>query len=85
MDANDIPKIEAQRKVILDWLNHPLTQRLKTDNAEQIETLTKFVCDGEFDDVKAYFTAVGHLRGLRRAFGIIQDDLDELDQELKGI
>ncbi len=85
MDANDIPRIQSEREQILKWLNHPITQRLKQDNAEQMEKLTKFVCAGEFEDIKTYFSAVGHLRGLRRAFGIVQDDLDELEEQLKGL
>lgn len=85
MDATDIPRLQSERELIQKWLKHPITQRLHTDNAEQVEKLTKFVCEGEFADMKAYFTAVGHLRGLRRAFGIVQDDLDELDEQLKGL
>ena len=85
MDTNDIPIIQAKRQAILKWLNDPITKLVQVDNDEQKEKLTKFVCEGEFEDVKAYFTAVGHLRGLRRGFGIVQDELDELDEQLKGI
>lgn len=86
MNDDEIAALQAQRREIQKWFAHPLTAKVLADNKEQQDLAVKAICDNEITDVATFFThfsLIGHLRGLRRAFALVLDDLDEIDQNIK--
>lgn len=85
MNDDVIAQLEQQKRQIEGWFNHPVTRMLKEDNATEQEKLVTLITSGEFEDIKTYTTATGHLRGLRRAFGVVEDELDSINNQLKEL
>lgn len=86
---------DAAKKELLDkkayiraWQDHPITVRILHDNRAQQETLIDLLCNRSIVNIETFFghfEAVGHLRGLRRLDAVVQDELDEIEQELKEL
>jgi hypothetical protein len=85
MNDDVIAQLESQKREFENWLNNPITKLLKEDNATEQEKLVRVITQGDFEDMKTYFSATGHLRGLRRAFGVVEDELDSINHQLKEL
>ena len=81
-------ELDNEMRAIEAYLDHPISRKIKTDNLEQQEALVEVICNIPIHDIESFFKhfeAVGHLRGLRRANAIVQDDLDEIKEKLKEL
>lgn len=70
------------------YLDHPISRKWLADNANEQEKAVRLICNEPIDSIEAFFNhwqAVGHLRGLRRARSIIDDDLEEIKQQLEDL
>lgn len=85
MNDDIIAQLESKKREFENWLKNPITLLLKEDNAAEQEKLVSIITSGEFEDIKTYSTATGHLRGLRRAFGVVEDELDSINNQLKEL
>lgn len=86
MDQDEQARLESAKREIEGYLNHPFTKRILQDNLEEQEGFIKLICNEPVTDIQrffAHFEAVGHLRGLRRAHSLLQDNLDAIQDELK--
>jgi len=87
-EAERKQQLTAEEVAIQTYLDHPITQKIFADNAEQQESLIDLILNRPVINVETFLAreqALGHLRGLRRAKSIILDDLDEIKEEIKNI
>jgi len=85
MNDDRIAALESRKREIENWMKHPVTLLLVEDNKIEQEKLVSLITSGEFETHALYSTATGHLRGLRRAFGVVEDELDGINRELKEL
>lgn len=86
MDKDEQAKLEGAKRDIEKYLSHPFTKRIFDDSVKEQEALVRVICNNDIIDLAtffAHFAAVGHLRGLRRAQSLFQDDLEDIETELK--
>jgi hypothetical protein len=86
--ATERQRLENEKRAIQQWLDHPITRKIITDNKEQQEALMPILVDHPIVDIESFFKhfeAVGHLRGLRRQSAIIKDDVEEIEEQLKAL
>lgn len=87
MDANDQAKLQSAQYEIEKYLANPFTQRILEDSKKEQEQAVKLICDQPITDLESFFNlfqTIGHLRGLRRAEALLQNDLDEIKTELES-
>lgn len=80
--------LENEQKAIEMYLDHPISRRIFADNASEQETCINLILERPVINVETFLAreqALGHLRGLRRAKAILQDDLEEIKEKLKEI
>lgn len=71
---------------IQQYLNHPVTQHVKLDLAEQEESLMDTLLNVPVTDIESlikHFEARGHLRGLKRSRAVVAEELEEVEEKLK--
>lgn len=81
-------RLENERNAIEQYLDHPISRKIFSDNKDQQERLVDTICNVPIVDLESFFKhfeAVGHLRGLRRAKALIMDDVEEIEAALKAL
>jgi len=81
-------RLENERKAIEMYLDHPISRRIIADNKDEQEKAIRLITNQPVDSIREFFDhweAVGHLRGLRRAMSIIEDELVEIEDQLKNL
>ncbi len=81
-------ELEAEVVTIENYLNHPITKRIFADSVTEQDTLVKLILERpvtNFETFLAREQALGHLRGLRRARALVQDELEDIREELKKV
>lgn len=79
-------QLENELRSIEAFQASPFMAEILRDNKEQQEACVRLLCEETVTDIGsffAHFAALGHLRGLRRMPGIIEDKLEEIKQALK--
>lgn len=88
-EAPDVQKtrLESELREIEAYKAHPLTQMLWKDTLEQQETLLNQILEVPVVDIQTFLLreqSLGHLRGLRRNWALIEERLDEVKETLKN-
>lgn len=81
-------QLEGEKLQLQQYLQHPISQRIKRDHEEQETGLLSVILEIPVHDVESlvkHFEAIGHLRGLRRSRAISTDALEEIEEKLKEI
>lgn len=81
-------QLDNEMKQIEQYLSHPISKRWITDNQQQQNALVNIICEMPIVDIKSFFDhfqAVGHLRGLRRAKALIDENLEEIKEQIKEL
>lgn len=84
-EAEDKQQKRLEEAAIVAYLDHPITKKIFADNAEEQDGLIKLILERPVINIETFLAreqALGHLRGLRRAKSIVQDDLDEIKEEI---
>lgn len=80
--------LESKQREVEAFLASDVAKELLADLKEQQEIAISILCDRDIDSIETFFrhvTAVGHLRGLRRVPGLLQDQLDDIKKQLKDL
>lgn len=80
--------LQAEKKYVEDWLNHPVTKQVLADNQDQQDQLITLLCQRTITNVETFFghfEAIGHLRGLRRMRGQVEAKLEDIEEQLKEL
>lgn len=78
-------QLESELRSVEGFKTHPIMAAILRDNAEQQQVCINLLCEETVTDIGsffAHFAALGHLRGLRRMPGLIEDKLEEIRQQL---
>jgi hypothetical protein len=81
-------RLENEQRTIEQYLDHPISRKIFGDNKDQQEALVNTITNVSITDLESFFKhfeAVGHLRGLRRSKALIQDDIEEIEAQLKEL
>jgi len=81
-------RLENEKRAIQAYLDHPISRKIFEDNEEQQQMLVGVLTDIPIHDLESFFKhfeAVGHLRGLRRSKALIQDDVEDIETQLKDL
>jgi hypothetical protein len=81
-------RLENEQRAIELYLDHPISRKIFGDNVDQQEALINTITNVPITDLESFFKhfeAVGHLRGLRRSKALIQDDIEEIEVQLKEL
>lgn len=81
-------RLENELRAIEQYLNHPISRKIFTDNEEQQQALINGILEVPVTDIESFFKrfeAIGHLRGLRRSKALVQDDIEEIESQLKEL
>lgn len=81
-------RLESDERAIKAYLDHPITRKVAEDNEIEQEKAINLITNVPVDSIEAFFNlfqAIGHLRGLRRAASIVQDDVDMVATQLKEL
>jgi hypothetical protein len=81
-------RLENEQRAIAAYLDHPISRKIFEDNEEQQQSLVTILTDIPIHDIESFFKhfeAVGHLRGLRRSKALIQDDVEDIERQLKEL
>ncbi len=79
-------KLESDLRYVEAWQKHPITSDVLADNREEQEQTIKMLCDFPITNVETFFahhSAVGYLRGLRRAAALVQENVEEFKTKLQ--
>jgi len=85
MNDDRIAALESRKREIENWMKHPVTLILLEDNKIEQEKCVNLITSGDLETHALYSTTTGHLRGLRRAFGVVEDELDGIKREPKEL
>jgi len=89
MDTDATKKqLENDLAVIEAYLDHPISREILKDNDEQQRGLIEVICDLPVVNIEtffAHFSAVGELRGLRRARVSLEGKADDIREQLKEL
>ena len=81
-------ELKNQEAAIVQYLEHPITKKILADNAEEQDSLVDLILNRPVINIETFLAreqALGHLRGLRRAKAIVQDDLEEVKESIKNL
>jgi hypothetical protein len=81
-------RLENEQRAIEQYLDHPISRKIFGDNRDQQESLINTITNVPITDLESFFKhfeAVGHLRGLRRSKALIQDDIEEIEAQLREL
>ncbi len=81
-------KIQDEERFIQAWLEHPITKGLVQDNEEQQQSLITLITQNAVtgdESLYALIEAKGHLRGLRRFRGLVDDQLESVKRQLEEV
>lgn len=81
-------RLVEKREVLVAYYHHPVTVELLADNEEEQQGLIDLICEApvrDFETFFTHFTALGHLRGLRRVKTLLQANLDEVNHEINQL
>lgn len=84
--ATNQTQLENELRSVEAFQKHPLMQELLADNRAQQEALISLLCNESVVNIEtffAHFAALGHLRGLRRMPGLVEDKLEEIKTRMK--
>jgi hypothetical protein len=84
----ELQRLENEKRAIQAYLDHPISRKIIEDNETQQQQLIEIITNIPIDSIEAFFKkfeAVGHLRGLRRARSLIQDDVEAIEAQLKDL
>jgi hypothetical protein len=84
----DKTALENEMRAIEQYLSHPISRQIFSDSQDEQEKAIKLILDIPVINVETFLAreqALGHLRGLRRARAIVDDDLEDIKQKLKEL
>jgi hypothetical protein len=84
----DKSALENEVRAIEAYLGHPISKRIFADSQTEQESLIRLILDISVTNIETFLAreqALGHLRGLRRARAIVDDDLEDIKQKLKEL
>lgn len=84
----DRQQLELQRDYILSWINHPITREVQAESDEEESAHLVNICDKDVFSVEtflAHFTAIGHVREIRRRRALVKEKLDEIVDKIKQL
>lgn len=86
--VGDKTTLDNELRTIEAYLDHPISRKIFADSTNEQESLIRLILDIPVTDIQTFLAreqALGHLRGLRRARAIVDDDLEEIKQKIKEL
>ncbi len=84
----ELNQLESEKAQIEGFLDHPISQKILSNNEEAQQAFLSLLIDIPVVDVASlisHFEARGHLRGLRQAKVLIDEGLDEIKDKIKEL
>jgi len=81
-------KLENERAEIEQYLDHPISREIISDNREKQDEMVRVLCNINVTDIESFFrhfTAVGVLKGLRQHQAIIDGNLQEIKRRIEEL